>query len=153
MIRRLLLSMMLIVAFAAPAYAQTQFGVRAGVSADPDQFFFGAHFETEPLLERLTFRPNVEIGIGDDLTLIALNIEFVYSIPLDNAPWRVYFGGGPAANIYSHDDDNGRGDDEGVEGGFNVLVGLQHRRGLFTELKVGALDSPSVKFTVGYAFR
>jgi hypothetical protein len=138
---------------AAPADAQTEFGVRAGVSADPDQFFFGAHFETEPIIERLTFRPNIEVGVGDDLTLIALNIEFVYSIPLDNHPWRVYFGGGPAANIYSRDDGPGRGDDSGVEGGFNLLVGLQHRRGLFTEIKVGALDSPSVKFTVGYAFR
>ena len=45
-----------------------------------------------------------------------------------------------------------RDDDADVEGGFNVLVGLQHRQGLFTEFKVGAIDSPSVKFTVGYAF-
>jgi len=151
MIRRLVLSLLMIAALAAPAYGQTQFGVRAGVSADPDQFFFGGHFETEPLIERLSFRPNVEIGIGDHLTLFAFNIEFVWSIPLDNHPWRVYLGGGPAANIYSRD--NGPGDDSGVEGGFNLLAGLQHQRGLFTEIKVGALDSPSVKFTVGYAFR
>ena len=153
MIRILVLSLAVVAMAAAPATAQTQFGVRAGVSADPDQFFFGGHFETQPIIERLTFRPNVEIGVGDNLTLIALNIEFVYSIPLDNHPWRVYFGGGPAVNIYSHDDDNGRDGDSGAEGGFNVLVGLQHRRGLLTEIKVGALDSPSVKFTVGYAFR
>jgi hypothetical protein len=152
MVGTLGLSLAAIALATPPAAAQTQVGVRAGVSADPDQFFFGGHFETEPILERLTFRPNVEIGVGDDLTLIALNIEFVYSIPLDNQPWRVYLGGGPAANVYSHGG-NGRGGDSGVEGGFNLLAGLQHRRGLFTEIKVGALDSPSVKFTVGYAFR
>ena len=28
--------------------ASQSFGVRAGVSGDPDQFFFGGHFETEP---------------------------------------------------------------------------------------------------------
>ena len=35
--------------FATPANAQT-FGVRAGASADPDQFFFGGHYETKPLM-------------------------------------------------------------------------------------------------------
>ena len=148
MIRHVVLSFIMLLGLAAPAYAQRQFGVRAGVSGDPDQFFFGGHFETDPIIERLTFRPNIEIGVGDNITLIALNFEFVYSIPIDNSPWRVYLGGGPAANIYSVDDGDG-----GVEGGFNLLVGLQHQRGLFTEFKVGALDSPDVKFTVGYAFR
>lgn len=153
MIRPLILAVMIVAGCAAPAYAQNQFGIRAGVSADPEQFFFGGHFETRPLIDRLTFRPNVEIGIGDDLTLVALNIEFVYSVPIRNQPWRVYFGGGPAANIYSRHDDGGNDDDDGdVEGGFNLLVGLQHRQGLFTEFKVGMIDSPSVKFTVGYAF-
>lgn len=152
MIRPLILAVVIVATGAAPAYAQNQFGIRAGVSADPEQFFFGGHFETRPLIDRLTFRPNVEIGIGDDLTLVALNIEFVYSVPIRNHPWRVYFGGGPAANIYSRHDDGGNDDDGDVEGGFNLLVGLQHRQGLFTEFKVGMIDSPSVKFTVGYAF-
>ena len=143
MFRNTVLAVALIVAFAVPAAAQRQFGIRAGVSADPDQFFFGGHFETEPIVDRLTFRPNVEIGLGDDVTLVAFNIEFVYSIPLRGHPWRVYFGGGPALNLYDGD----------AEGGFNVLVGLQHRRGLFTEFKVGAIDSPDVKFTVGYVFQ
>jgi hypothetical protein len=153
MIRNIVLAVVLITACAVPSYAQTQFGIRAGVSADPEQFFFGGHFETEPIIDRLSFRPNLEIGVGDDLTLFAINIEFVYSVPLRGHPWRVYFGGGPAANIYSRHDDDGRDDDGDVEGGFNVLVGLQHRRGLFTEFKVGAIDSPSVKFTVGYVFQ
>lgn len=143
MFRNTVLAVAVIVAFAVPAAGQTQFGIRAGVSADPDQFFFGGHFETEPIVDRLTFRPNVEIGLGDDVTLVAFNIEFVYSIPLRGHPWRVYFGGGPALNLYDGD----------AEGGFNVLVGLQHRRGLFTEFKVGAIDSPDVKFTVGYVFQ
>jgi hypothetical protein len=149
---RIVLSVLALLAVVAlPARAQTHAGVRAGASSDPDQFFFGGHIETAPLIERLTFRPNVEVGVGDDVTTIALNIEFVYSIPLEQQPWRVYAGGGPAANIYSFGDR--RGDDTDVAGGFNVLVGVQHTGGLFTELKVGAIDSPSLKFAVGYAFR
>ena len=153
MLKHILLAVVIVAGCGAPAYAQNQFGIRAGVSADPEQFFFGGHFETDPIVDRLTFRPNVEIGVGDDLTLFAFNIEFVYSVPLRGHPWRVYFGGGPAANIYSRHDDGPDDGDADVEGGFNVLVGVQHRGGLFTEFKVGAIDSPSVKFTVGYAFR
>jgi hypothetical protein len=144
-------ALVLLTVLAGPAGAQTHAGIRAGASAEPDQFFFGGHVETAPLLEQLTFRPNVEIGVGDDLTTIALNIEFVYSIPLEQQPWRVYAGGGPAANIYTFGERRGGGSDVG--GGFHVLVGVQHAGGLFTELKVGAIDSPNLKFTVGYAFR
>ena len=51
---------------AVPAYSQTQAqaGVRAGVSVDPDQFYFGGHIETTPLVDRLRFRPNVEVGVA-----------------------------------------------------------------------------------------
>lgn len=147
---------LLALSFAAPASAQSQltYGIRAGVSGDPDQFVFGGHFETQPLIDRLSFRPNVEIGVGDDITLVAVNIEFVYSVPLQNQPWRVYFGAGPALNLYSFGDDRpGRSGDSELEGGVNILVGMQHSGGLFGEFKVGAIDSPDFKFVVGYAFR
>ncbi len=54
---------------AGPAEAQQIApGVQAGVSVDPDQFYFGGHIETSPLIDRLRFRPNVDIGIGDATT-------------------------------------------------------------------------------------
>ena len=138
---------------AGTAQAQTV-GIRAGITGDPTQFHFGGHLETEPLVEQLTFRPNVEAGVGDDQTVIAFNVEFAYGIPLRNQPCRVYVGGGPALVLVDRDDDGrGRDDDSDVGGGFNVMVGLEHNRGLFFEFKVGALDSPDVKFTVGYSFR
>ena len=43
-------------------------GVRAGVSVDPDQFYFGGHYETGELIDRLYLRPNLEVGVGDDVT-------------------------------------------------------------------------------------
>ena len=132
------------------ASAQAHAGVRAGASGDPSQFYFGGHVETAPVAEHLTFRPNAEIGVGDHSTLIALNFEFAYWLQMRKShPWRVYLGAGPAANIYSIH--NGGGTD--MRGGLNFLIGAQHKDGLFTEFKVGAIDSPSVKFTVGYSFR
>jgi hypothetical protein len=139
---------------AGPAFGQTHVGVRAGVSASPNQFFAGMHLETEPLLPRVTFRPNLEVGVGDGLSLATINLEFVYTVDIDAKPWKVYIGGGPAAVISAfHAGHPRRPDRSDVGGGFNLLVGAQHDQGLFVELKVGALDSPSAKFTVGYAFR
>ena len=60
-----------------------------------------------------------------------------------------YAGGGPAAVIRAAGDHG----DSGFGGGFNFLLGLQARQGFFTELKIGVIDSPQIKFTVGYAFR
>src|SRR5712692_2921166 len=116
-----------------PALGQT-IGGRVGVSADPDQFYFGAHVETKPIVDRLTFRPNIEIGLGDDVTLAALNFEFAYKVR-SRGPWDLYAGGGPALNIY-----RSQGNSH-AEGCFNLLIGLAHREGLFVEAKVGVLDS------------
>jgi hypothetical protein len=134
-----------------PAAAAAQgAGVRAGVSIDPDQFYFGGHYETDALVDRVHFRPNLEVGLGDDLTLIGLNFEFVYRFPQRNE-WTVYGGGGPAINFFSFD----RGpndDDTESEAGLNFLIGVQHREGLFFEFKIGAIDSPELKFGVGWSF-
>jgi hypothetical protein len=129
-----------------PSLASGQtFGVRVGASGDPDQFFVGAHMETAPVAERIHFRPNIEIGIGENATVTALNFELAYKFP-PRRPWRLYAGGGPALNLVH----TSRTDH--AEGGFNLLLGAEHHQGLFGEIKVGALDSPSVKITLGYVF-
>ena len=109
--------------FAVPARAQGV-GVRAGASADPDQFYAGVHFETGELAERLRFRPNVEVGVGDNVTLVALNLEFTYRLP-PTAPrlpralsmWHLYVGAGPALNIFRFPNDTR------PEGGWEFLHG------------------------------
>jgi hypothetical protein len=136
---------LMILAAPTRASAQTTYGVRVGASANPDQFVFGGHVETPPLVDRLHFRPNVGIGVGDDTTLVALNFEFAYKFA-SRTPWHVYAGGGPALNIYSGD----RRDD--AEGGFNLLLGVEHQKGLFAEVKVGTIDSPDFTIAVGYVF-
>jgi hypothetical protein len=130
----------------AASAQQLEVGARAGVSVDPDQFYFGAHVQTDPIIDRLRFRPNVEIGLGDDQTLVGFNVEFAYFFPT-RSPWHLYAGGGPALNIIKHDDDTR------AEGGLNALVGVEHAKGLFFEFKIGAFDSPEFKFGVGYTWR
>ena len=136
----------LLVFSSTPAAAQDA-GIRAGLSVDPDQFYFGGHIETSPLIDRLHFRPNLEVGFGDDLTLIAANMEFVYKFPVRSG-WRLYAGGGPALNVFMADDA-----DSDTEAGLNLLVGFEQARGLFFEFKLGVVDSPDFKFGVGWTFR
>ena len=132
----------------ALASAQVAPGLRAGVSVNPDQVYVGAHIETGPIVERLVFRPNVEVGFGDSVALAAFNFEFVWKFPQRSGPWGYYAGGGPAINLYHV---RGPGDD--AKPGFNFVGGLENRRGFFFEFKVGARDSPNFKFGVGMTFR
>ena len=141
-----------VLACATPAAAQGP-GVRGGVSVDPDQVYFGGHYETSALVDRLHFRPNIELGLGDDLVTTALNMEFVYKFR-SRSPWLLYAGGGPAVNFYSWDDEHsGHGGESDTEGGFNFLFGVENNSGLFFEVKVGVIDSPDVKFGVGWTFK
>ncbi len=142
-----------VMAVAVPSVAAAQGpGVRGGVSIDPDQFYVGGHFETGELADDLYFRPNVEAGFGNDLTLVGLNFEFIYKFPRRN-DWRLYTGGGPGVNFYSFDRGPDRDRDTESEAGLNFLIGVEQSSGLFFEFKVGALDSPELKFAVGWTFQ
>ena len=148
----------LVIAAPSIAFAQPSIGARAGVSGNPDQFHFGLHFETREIADHVTARPNFELGLGDGTTLLALNFEFVYSMPLRRQPWRLYFGGGPAANIYAYPSPvpvyppGHQFPESGVSPGFNVLGGIEHRRGFFGELS-GRHRQPGGEVHRRYAFR
>jgi hypothetical protein len=104
-------------------------------SVDPDQFYFGGHVESQELVENIYFRPNVEIGVGNEVTTRAFNFELAYRCATTRQ-WRPYVAAGRALNIYDRD---GNSDSFG---GFNIRRGLEHSRGLFGEIKFGTIDSP-----------
>ena len=136
---------------AGSASAQSGFGVRAGASATPDQFYLGAHVDVGEVVERFWFRPNAEIGFGSGLTLFSLNGEFVYDIPLKSSTrWVPYLGGGPAFLIGTVRTPVGRVTDTG--GGFNFVGGIRQRKGFMGEIKIGAFDSPDFKMGVGWTW-
>jgi hypothetical protein len=150
-----LLAILMLGLLSAGVFAQGGAGLRGGVSIDPEQAFIGAHFDAGPLVDRLWFRPNLELGFGDNRTTVALNGEFAYWLALADTDWRLYAGAGPSIIIYRFDSDfrPRMADRTRARGGLNFLVGMGHPGGFFGELKVGAIDSPRVKLTVGYTFR
>jgi hypothetical protein len=144
---------MIILLASSNAMAQRGFGIRAGASVDPDQFHFGGHFISDPIVSNLSFRPNLEVGVGNDITSICANLEFAFRIPVPKSQLSAYIGAGPALNVYRHGESRIQPSHTNTGGGFNLLFGLEHREGLFGELKVGTIDSPEVKITVGFTFR
>jgi hypothetical protein len=159
MIRRLLTTTVLsavgILAFASTAAAQRQvpvlgeahWGIRGGVSGEPDQGFFGVQLESAALLTGLTFRPNVEVGFGDDADGLAANFEFAYHMPFQKTDWGTYVGGGPAATFAFNSDD------QTLRGGVNLFVGLEKGHRWFFEVKVGNGGTPAVRLTGGFMFK
>ena len=154
--KRLSLSLLFIGAYmllvARPAFAQGGAGILAGISGDPTQFYFGGHVDVKEVVDKFWFRPNAEIGFGNNRTVFALNGEFAYFTPLKtkNDDWKVYLGGGPAVVISTLRGGPTNTTDTGP--GFNFLVGLTRKQGLFAEIKAGALDSPGLKFGIGWAW-
>jgi hypothetical protein len=99
----------------------------------------------------LGFMVSFEAGVGDDTTLFSSNLDFKYVFPVRSASWRPYAGAGPALHLLDRD-----AVDDDLEVGLGVFAGMQTptRSGaFFGEMRLGLVDSPDFKFTVGWMFR
>jgi len=148
-----------LLAIATPAAALPNFGARGGFTSGPDQIHLGAHAEVLEFSPGLVLLPSLEVGLGDDRTVWALNGEVAYTI--DRAQWRgwhPYVGGGIGIFIVSFDlpDAPAGTDDSRTDAGLSVLVGASKLLNLghkfFAEVKVGLEDAPDVKLTAGLTF-
>ena len=74
------ITMLLFAGMATKALAQETseirfegWGIRAGLSSDPDQVYGGVHFNLGEFAKDVRFRPTVELGFGDDQTVLQLH--------------------------------------------------------------------------------
>jgi hypothetical protein len=142
----------------AQGAAVTSYGVRAGLSIDPDQIVLGGQLSVGDVAPNLTFDPNVEFGFGDDVTVIAFNLDMHYHFDINGSQWRPYVGVGAGINLISIDLPPGfAGDDSFTEVGANFIFGasVPTRAGnqFFGEMKLGVGDIPELKLLVGWNFR
>lgn len=153
----------LFAASAAPALAQgtqgiryTGWGVRVGLSADPDQAYGGVHFNLGEFAKDVRFRPTLELGFGDDVTLFQglAEVHYVFS---KVQVWKPYVGGG-LGFTYAHVNDNSDFDDDSdTELSLAAMGGVETKlksgNGFMLELKIGFGDNdPDAKFGVGWTF-
>src|SRR6185312_7955568 len=135
-------------------------GVRAGAAFDPELFMFGVHSQMGPIFTpRVFFRPSAEFAFGEVTDLIALNLEGVYRFPrsAERSNWSPYVGAGPALTFIHQNFEAGRNIDFGnfdFDVGFNILLGMQSRRGTFFEAKTSLWSRPApvLRLIVGYNF-
>jgi hypothetical protein len=139
-------------------------GVRAGSALDPELFLFGVHTSLGPFFHRdVLFRPNAEFAFGEVTTLIALNFEAVYRLPVTQrgSRWSAYIGGGPSFTFITQDFEREGEEDKDIDfddfdfnTGFNILTGVEFRRGVFFEVKTSIYSepAPTLRLILGYNF-
>jgi hypothetical protein len=139
-------------------------GVRGGVGLDPELILFGVHSQLGPFFHRdVLFRPNAEFAFGEVTGLIALNPEAIYKLPISTREgrWSPYIGAGPGFTFihqsFQRTQGQGRNIDFGnfsFNTGFNILTGVQFRRGTFFEVKTSIYSrpAPTLRLIFGYNF-
>ena len=153
MLRRILvaLAMLAVLPVVASAESFTAFGPQIGFSQGPDQFVVGGHLQWGDVAPQLDFVPGIDLGFGDNATLVSVNGDFHYRIDT-NTQWQPYVGGGVGIHFISVD--NGGSD---TQAGGHFIAGADvatksHSR-FFAELKLGFGDSPDLKALAGWSFK
>jgi len=144
---------------AAPAAAQdigfNTWGLRAGAADDPDQIVFGVQLDMGEFIPNLRFQPNVEVGAGDDTTILSLTAPVHYRVPLEGE-LTLYGGGGVTVGFIDRDEDDfDQGDDSDFDISPMLAGGLAWPVGdneLSVELNLTGGDFSTVKLVVGWMF-
>ena len=134
------------------------FGVQGGMGLDPEVVDIGIHAKLGPFFTRnLQFRPGVDFAFGEISKLFALNGDIIYNTSAHvGTRQSLYFGAGPQFN-FTEQSATHQGvsfSDFHYSTALNILLGIQFRNGVFTEIKtsVYAAPAPVVRLMVGYTF-
>jgi hypothetical protein len=159
MLRKMILLSVLAIALPASVLAATRvtstIGPRLGFSTSPDQLVVGGQMDLGEVAPQVSFRPNLELGVGDNATIFSINGDFDYHFTVSGSSWRPYMGAGLGLNVLSYDAPNLSETD--VSG--NLIVGaiVPTRTGsqFFTEARflLGDALLPDLKLMVGWHFR
>lgn len=161
MSKKILLACAVSALLAGNAFAASEnirgYGPRVGFSVSPDQLVIGGQLVTGEIAPHTTFDPSLELGFGDNVTVIAFNADLHYHFLLDGTEWTPYAGAGIGINFLSYDRPPPFEDDSNTEVGGNLIIGagVPTRSGsrFFTEARFGLGDIPEVKLIAGWNFR
>lgn len=135
----------------ASAGAFTYYGPHLGFAQGPDQFVVGGHLQFNGVAPRVAFVPGLDMGLGNDQTLVELNGDFHYQLST-GTHWVPYLGGGVGLEFPSG---GGAGQDASAAG--HLIVGAAVPNGgsgrFFTELKLGFGGSTDLKVVAGWNLR
>ena len=143
---------------AGPAPARSSgmppWGLRAGYTAweNVNQFHFGGHLKLGDVFPNVALTPGLEVGFGDDVTVLAVNGDLAYRVTeLSEYPWGPYVGGS-LSFIYVDADPFGSDTDLGLSLLGGTTYDLDGGNELLAEIRLGIMDAPGFKLTFGYTF-
>jgi hypothetical protein len=126
-------------------------GLRGGVSDDPDQFLFGAHWDLGTFAPNWRFQPHADLGFGDDVFSLSGNAMAGYYFPVKGSV-TPYAGGQVTAAFFDYDN-SALGSD--VEFGAGIVGGMEAKMktGRFlAEIQIGLGDVADFKLMAGWTF-
>ena len=145
-------------------------GLQGGVGLHPELVNVGVYAHIGKLVaERLSFRPGLEIGLGEITTLLNINLDLLYALKreTDSTRWIPYAGAGPAFG-WSHEgvsatdvddpdvtdevEDRFNFSDTDSTVGLNVIFGMRRASGLFVEMKATAWGNSNIWLLAGFSF-
>jgi hypothetical protein len=145
-------------------------GARAGVALDPELVMFGAQAKFGPFFTKnVSAVPSLELGFGELTTLVALNIDVQYRLPVteQNGKWGTFIGFGPGFNFskksFTEPPSDSSSDsststsrfsfsDLTFDSGFNIVIGIENKNGMFLEVRSTAYSEPHIRFMIGFNF-
>ena len=158
MLRRslLALALMAVLPVASSAGSFTAFGPHLGFSQGPDQIVFGGHLQWGDIAPHLDFVPGVDLGFGDNATIVSVNGDFHYRLDT-RTQWQPYVGGGVGIHFVSFDNPGPGPDNSETQGGGHFIAGAdvatKGSSRFFAELKLGFGDSPDFRALAGWSFK
>ena len=131
-------------------------GLRGGLSINPDQGTGGIFVNAGHFSRRVRFQPSFDLGFGSGVRLGALNLDAFYIF--SPRPWRPYAGGGLGINFIDVTEGVGEGTGLDVEAALHIVGGIEWGdlragfRRYLVEARLGVGDTPDLKLTAGIAF-
>lgn len=154
MLRRssLMLAILVLLPAAASADSFTFYGLHTGFTQGPDQVLVGGQLQFNGVAPHTAFVPGVDVGIGNDLTLVTLNGDFHCQLARDTR-WQPYVGAGVGMGFESGPASH-NGDTQPIG---HLIVGAAvpntARGRFFTELILGLGDATELKAAAGWNLR
>ncbi len=147
-------------------------GVHGGVGLDPELIVVAVHGAIGPIFRpAIQFRPSVEVGVGELTTMMAVNLDVLYSFnsSVGDDRWTPYAGAGPTFGLSHRGFETEEGDkvdengvptdrsrfdfsDTDFNGGVNFIVGMRRVSGMFFEMRSTAWGVSNVRLLAGGSF-
>jgi len=127
------------------------YGIRAGISSNPDQFVIGAQADMGEVYRQVRVVPSIDAGFGDHLTTFAFNGDVQLFVPLPKSLASLYGIAGPTIMIWTPE--HGDGDTEiGLTLGLGARMPLGDSGWYNIEARLGIGDIPDVRVLLGVFF-